>query len=129
LIFSSISYFRPYLRIEQSLDRTCSRHVQSSMIAQGDFCIWQALRRRVGTTAPKSVMTNHQQGEWAMRFIFGLIVGIGLTIGGAAIHDFTMDAGVSKPLVNWTTANELQQTAFDYVRAQIDRLVKWATSS
>jgi len=75
------------------------------------------------------VVTSHQQGEWAMRFIFGLIVGIGVTIGGAAIHDFTMEAGVSKPLVNWTTANELQQTAFDYVRTQFDRLVKWATSS
>jgi len=31
--------------------------------------------------------------------------------------------------VNWTTANELQQTTFDYVRGQFDRLVKWATSS
>lgn len=63
-----------------------------------------------------------------MRFIFGFIVGVALTIGGAAIHD-NMEAGVSKPLVNWTTANELQQTAFDYVRSQFDRLVKWATSS
>jgi hypothetical protein len=73
-------------------------------------------------------MTSHQQGEWAMRFIFGLIVGIALTVGGAAIHD-NVEPGASKPLVNWTTANELQQTAFDYVRSQIDRLVKWATSS
>jgi len=63
-----------------------------------------------------------------MRFIFGLIVGIGLTVGGAAIHD-NMDPGASKPLVNWTTANELQQTTFEYVKAQIDRVVKWATSN
>jgi len=63
-----------------------------------------------------------------MRFIFGLIVGIGLTVGSAAIHDNT-DPGASKPLVNWTTANELQQTTFDYVRAQIDRMMKWATSN
>jgi hypothetical protein len=63
-----------------------------------------------------------------MRFILGLIVGVVLTIGGAAIHD-NMEAGASKPLVNWTTANELQQTTFDYVRGQFDRLVKWATSS
>jgi len=63
-----------------------------------------------------------------MRFIFGLIVGVGLTIGGAAIHD-NMDAGVSKPLVNWTAANELQHATLDYVRTQIDRLVKWATST
>jgi hypothetical protein len=99
------------------------------MIAQGDFLHMAGFAAASRHDPPKSVITNHQQGEWAMRFIFGLIVGIGLTIGGAAIHDFTMDAGVSKPLVNWTTANELQQTAFDYVRTQIDRLVKWATSS
>ncbi len=65
-----------------------------------------------------------------MRFILGLIVGIGLTIGGAAIHD-NMEPGASNPLVNWTTANELRQTTVDYVkgqfdnvRAQFDRLTK-----
>ena len=63
-----------------------------------------------------------------MRFIYGLIVGIVLTIGGAFIHD-NMDSGASKPLVNWTTANELHQTGVVYVRTQFDRLVKWATSS
>jgi len=63
-----------------------------------------------------------------MRFILGLIVGVVLTIGGAAIHD-NMEAGASKPLVNWTTANELQQTTVDCVRGQFDSLVKWATSS
>ncbi|HMA71080.1 MAG TPA: hypothetical protein VKP67_06280 [Xanthobacteraceae bacterium] len=73
-------------------------------------------------------MTSYQQGVPTMRFIFGLIVGVLLTIGGAAIHD-NVEPGASKPLVNWTTANELQQTAFDYVRTQFDRLVKWATSS
>ena len=60
-----------------------------------------------------------------MRFIFGLIVGVALTIGGAAIHD-KMEPS---PLVNWTTANDLSQTTVEYVRAQFDRLVKWATSS
>lgn len=63
-----------------------------------------------------------------MRFIFGVIVGVGLTIGSAALHD-NMEPGASSPLVNWNTANELRQTTVDYVRAQIDRLVKWVTSS
>ena len=61
-----------------------------------------------------------------MRFIFGLVIGVALTLGGAAIHD-NMEA--SKPLVNWTNANELQHTTFDYLKAQFDRLMKWATSN
>jgi hypothetical protein len=62
-----------------------------------------------------------------MRFIFGLILGAGLTVGGAFIHD-TMESGAAKPLVNWTNANELQKVTFDYVKEQVDRLIKWATS-
>ena len=60
-----------------------------------------------------------------MRFIFGLIVGVALTIGGAAIHD-SMEPS---PVVNWTTADNLQKTTVNYVLAQFDRLVKWVTSS
>jgi hypothetical protein len=60
-----------------------------------------------------------------MQFIFGLIVGVALTIGGAAIHD-NMKPG---PVVNWTTADDLQKTTVNYVRVQFDRLVKWVTSS
>jgi len=60
-----------------------------------------------------------------MRFIFGLIVGVALTIGGAAIHD-SMEA---TPVVNWTTADNLQKTTVNYVLAQFDRLVKWVTAS
>jgi hypothetical protein len=63
-----------------------------------------------------------------MRFIFGLIVGVALTIGGAAIHD-NMEPGASSPVVNWTTADDLQKTTVNYVIAQFDRLVKWVTSS
>jgi hypothetical protein len=62
-----------------------------------------------------------------MRFIFGLILGAVLTVGGAFIHD-TMESGAAKPLVNWTNANELQKVTFDYVKEQVDRLIKWATS-
>ena len=60
-----------------------------------------------------------------MRFILGLIVGVALTIGGAAIHD-NMEPS---PIVNWTTADDLQKTTANYVRVQFDRLVKWVTSS
>jgi hypothetical protein len=62
-----------------------------------------------------------------MRFIFGLILGAVLTVGGAFIHD-TMESGAAKPLVNWTNAAELQKVTFDYVKEQVDRLIKWATS-
>jgi hypothetical protein len=62
-----------------------------------------------------------------MRFVIGLIVGAALTFGGAYIHD-TMESGAAKPLVNWTNAAELEKVAYDYVKAQVDRLVKWATS-
>ena len=60
-----------------------------------------------------------------MRFILGLIVGVALTIGGAATHDYMEPS----PVVNWTTADDLQKTTVNYVRAQFDRLVKWVTSS
>jgi len=58
-----------------------------------------------------------------MRYVIGFIVGVALTIGGAAIYD-NMGSGGSSPLVNWTTANDLQRTAVDYVRVQVDRLAK-----
>lgn len=63
-----------------------------------------------------------------MRYVFGFIVGVALTMGGAYLHDH-MDPGSSSPLVNWTTAGELGQQTVDYVRTQFDRLTKWATSS
>ena len=62
-----------------------------------------------------------------MRFIIGLILGAALTVGGAFIHD-TMESGAAKPLVNWTNAAELEKATYDYLKSQVDRLVKWATS-
>jgi len=63
-----------------------------------------------------------------MRFILGFIVGIVLTILGAYIHD-SLEAGAAKPLVNWTNVADLEQAGYDYVKAQFDRLMKWATSN
>jgi hypothetical protein len=58
-----------------------------------------------------------------MRYVIGFIVGVAVTIGGAAIYD-NMGPGSASPLVNWTTANDLQRTTVDYVRGQVDRLAK-----
>jgi hypothetical protein len=62
-----------------------------------------------------------------MRFIIGLIVGAALTVGGAYIHDH-MEAGAAKPLVIWTNASEVTSSAYEYLKAQFDRAVNWATS-
>lgn len=63
-----------------------------------------------------------------MRFILGLIIGIGIVIGGAYIHDST-DSGSAKPLVNWTNTAEFERNTYDYLKSQFDRLVNWLTSS
>lgn len=63
-----------------------------------------------------------------MRYVIGFIIGVALTVGSAWIYD-NVGSGTSSPLVNWTTANDLQKQTVDYVRDQFDRLVKWATSS
>jgi hypothetical protein len=58
-----------------------------------------------------------------MRYVIGFIIGVALTIGAAAAYD-NMGPGAASPLVNWTTANDLQRTTVDYVRGQVDRLAK-----
>jgi hypothetical protein len=58
-----------------------------------------------------------------MNYVIGFIIGVALTIGGAWIFD-NAGAGTAKPLVNWTTANDLVRTAVDDVKFQFDRLVK-----
>jgi hypothetical protein len=63
-----------------------------------------------------------------MRFILGFIIGVVLTIGGAYVHD-SLEAGATKPLVNWTNVTDLEQSTFDYLKAQFNRMVKWATSN
>ncbi len=63
-----------------------------------------------------------------MRYVIGFIVGVALTIGGAAIYD-NIQPGKSSQLVNWENAGGLSQRTVGQVREQFDRLVKWATSS
>ena len=50
-----------------------------------------------------------------MRFIFGIIVGAALAIGGAYIHDTTGDPS-RRALVNWDVARALVDTEMAYVR-------------
>jgi hypothetical protein len=58
-----------------------------------------------------------------MRYVIGFIVGVAVTIGGAAVYD-NMGAAATGPLVNWTAANSLQKNTVEYVRVQFDRLAK-----
>jgi hypothetical protein len=67
-------------------------------------------------------------GEFDMRFILGLIVGVVLVVGGAYIHD-KLESGAAKPLVYWENVNALEHTTVDYLRTQFDRLMNWVTSS
>jgi hypothetical protein len=58
-----------------------------------------------------------------MKYFVGFIVGVAVTIGGAWLND-NAGAGTARPLVNWTTANDLVRTVADDVKSQFDRLVK-----
>jgi hypothetical protein len=58
-----------------------------------------------------------------MKYFVGFIVGVAVTIGSAWLFD-NAGAGTARPLVNWTTANDLVRTVADDVRSQFDRLVK-----
>ena len=56
-------------------------------------------------------------GSLRMRFIFGIIVGVALTIGGAYLHDRGASSAGDpsrRALVNWDTARALvdAETAF-----------------
>lgn len=57
-----------------------------------------------------------------MRYVIGFIVGVVLTVGGAAVYDH-LGPGTFNPLVNWTTAHELEKASYQYVREQVDVLV------
>ncbi len=56
-----------------------------------------------------------------MKYVVGFIVGVALTIGGAAIYD---NIGTYRPLVNWTAVNDLQKSTLASVREQVDKLAK-----
>lgn len=61
-----------------------------------------------------------------MRFLLGIIVGIGLTIGGAYLYDSrgASDAtsAAARPMVNWDVVDMNWQRATSRVREEWDRL-------
>lgn len=59
-----------------------------------------------------------------MRSIMGFIIGVAVTIGGAAIYDNMGPGAAANPLVNWTAVNELQKSTVSYVSDQVGRLAK-----
>lgn len=58
-----------------------------------------------------------------MRFLFGLIVGVALTVGGAWWIDTNRLGGLDGPLVNW----ERVDRGFDYVREGVMGQVRRVT--
>jgi hypothetical protein len=63
-----------------------------------------------------------------MRFLLGIIVGIGFTVGGAYLYDSlgTRDtsstATAARPMVNWDVVDTNWQRATSRVRREWDRL-------
>jgi len=65
-----------------------------------------------------------------MRLLFGIIIGIGLTIGGAYLYDSmgggTTDtasgATTTRPMVNWDVVNRNWQSATSRMKREWDRL-------
>jgi hypothetical protein len=62
-----------------------------------------------------------------MRFLLGIIVGIGLTIGGAYLYDSGTategsTATAARPMVNWDVVDRNWDRATSRVRREWDRL-------
>jgi len=60
-----------------------------------------------------------------MRFIFGVIVGVALTVGFAYVHDSVAPGtgeAAAKPYVNWETVGTSMRSAAATVREQWDKL-------
>jgi hypothetical protein len=63
-----------------------------------------------------------------MRFLLGILVGIGLTIGGAYLYDSsrgstdTATATSARPMVNWDVVDNVWNRASLRVRKEWDKL-------
>lgn len=62
-----------------------------------------------------------------MRFIFGVVLGVVLTVGAAYYRDTEYASATaplpSRPLVNWDVAAEIGDNAARIVRRQLDGLL------
>jgi hypothetical protein len=73
-------------------------------------------------------MVNTRQilGILAMRFLLGIIVGIGFTIGGAYVYDSFAARGTpeasARPMVNWDVVDNNWDRATTRVRKEWDKL-------
>jgi hypothetical protein len=60
-----------------------------------------------------------------MRTLFGIILGVAITVGAAYMHDSSavLNApGPARTIVNWDVATEVTDNALRSLRRQIDRL-------
>jgi hypothetical protein len=59
--------------------------------------------------------------EMSMRLLVGIVIGAGLTIGAAYVHDSKVHGALAdqQRLVNWEVAGALARDAYDGVRSQI----------
>lgn len=67
-----------------------------------------------------------------MRLIFGILIGIGLTIGAAYLRDTSIPEGPSLPpleplasqrIVNWDVLGAVVDKQIDYLRGEFDRII------
>jgi hypothetical protein len=75
---------------------------------------------------PRSVPSLSRSVEISeMRLLFGIVLGVALTIGAAYLHDNNSaraDFGSSRPIVNWDVAAEVVEQSMQRLRRQITRL-------
>jgi hypothetical protein len=73
-----------------------------------------------------------------MRLILGILIGIGITLGAAYLHDMNLTSApagatdgsqatapdlASRPVVNWEVLNAITHDSTEWVRAQWNKLV------
>ena len=72
-----------------------------------------------------------------MRLILGILIGIGITLGAAYVHDMNLPSAptsssdgapatadlASRPVVNWDVLNAITHDSTEWIRAQWNRLV------
>jgi hypothetical protein len=57
-----------------------------------------------------------------MRLLFGIIVGIVLTVAGAYFHDSQLPPNSSQRLVNWDAAQDLTRSGMERAREEWGKL-------
>jgi hypothetical protein len=61
-----------------------------------------------------------------MRVLFGIILGVAITVGAAYMHDSSavLNApGGARTIVNWDVANDVTNNSLRSLRQQLDRLL------